>query len=71
MAMELDLETFLTALYVMVDDVYQSHIRLQMPLCGGPPALMSDSEVLCLVELGRSIRTVGDMVVYGPNVTKL
>jgi hypothetical protein len=24
-----------------------------------------------LVELGRSIRTVGDMVVYGPNVTKL
>ena len=46
--MELDLETFLTALYVMVDDVYQSHIRPQMPLCGGPPALMSDSEVLCL-----------------------
>jgi hypothetical protein len=24
-----------------------------------------------LVELGRSIRTVGDMVSYGPNVTKL
>ena len=24
-----------------------------------------------LVELGRSIRTVGDMVAYGPNMTKL
>jgi hypothetical protein len=48
MAMELDLETFLTALYVIVDDMYQRHIRPQMPPCGGPPALMSDSEVLCL-----------------------
>jgi hypothetical protein len=48
MAMELDLETFLTALYVIVDDIYQRHIRLQMPPCGGLPALMSDSEVLCL-----------------------
>ena len=46
--MELDLETFLTALYVMVDEIYQRHIRPQMPRCGGPPALMSDSEVLCL-----------------------
>lgn len=46
--MDLDLETFLTALYVIVDDVYQSHIRPQMPACGGPPAQMSDSEVLCL-----------------------
>jgi len=48
MAMERDLETFLTALYVIVDDVYQCHIRPQMPACGGPPALMSESEVLCL-----------------------
>jgi hypothetical protein len=48
MAMDLDLETFLIALYVMVDDFYQSHIRPQMPACGGPPAQMSDSEVLCL-----------------------
>jgi hypothetical protein len=48
MAMELDLETFLTALYVIVDDVYQPHIRPQMPVCGGPSALMSDSEGLCL-----------------------
>lgn len=46
--MDLDLETFLTALYVIVDDVYQTHIRPQMPVCGGPSALMSDREVLCL-----------------------
>ena len=46
--MDLDLETFLTALYVIVDDLYQSHIRPHLPACGGPPAQMSDSEVLCL-----------------------
>lgn len=46
--MDLDLETFLIALYVMVDDFYQSHIRPQMPACGGPPVQMSDSEGLCL-----------------------
>jgi hypothetical protein len=48
MAMDLDLETFLVALYVIVDDFYQSHIIPHMPACGGPPAQMSDSEVLCL-----------------------
>src|SRR2546428_1478284 len=48
MAMELDLETFLVALYVIVDDLYQSDIEPRMPACGGPPAQMSDSEVLCL-----------------------
>ena len=46
--MELDLETFLVALYVIVDDFYQSHIQPRLPACGGPPAQMSDSEVLCL-----------------------
>jgi len=48
MAMELDLETFLVALYVMVDDVYQSRIAPCLPACGGPPAQMSDAEGLCL-----------------------
>ena len=48
MTMDLDLETFLIALYVMVDDFYQSHIRPQMPASGGPLAHISDSEVLCL-----------------------
>jgi len=28
MTMDLDLETFLTALYVIVDDLYQSHIHI-------------------------------------------
>jgi hypothetical protein len=46
--MDLDLETFLVALYVIVDDLYQSHIAPRMPATGGPPAQMSDSEVLCL-----------------------
>ena len=46
--MTLDLETFLTALYVIVDDLYQSQIKPCMPVFGGPPAQMSDSEVLCL-----------------------
>jgi hypothetical protein len=48
MAMDLDLETFLIALYVIVDDLYQSHSQPQMPACGGPAARMSNSEVLCL-----------------------
>ena len=46
--MDLDLETFLIVLYVIVDDLYQSHIQPQMPACGGPAARMSNSEVLCL-----------------------
>jgi hypothetical protein len=29
MAMDLDLDTFLVALYVIVDDIYQSHIVFQ------------------------------------------
>jgi hypothetical protein len=48
MAMELDLETFLVAWYVIVDDCYQSAIKPRMPACGGPPAQMSDAAVLCL-----------------------
>lgn len=46
--MELDLETFLIALYVIVDDLYHSDIEPRMPACGGPEAQMSHSEVLCL-----------------------
>lgn len=46
--MELDLETFLTTLYVMVDDLYQRHIRPRMPAHGGPAPRLADSEVLCL-----------------------
>jgi hypothetical protein len=43
MAMDFDLETFLVALYVIVDDLYQSHIQPRLPACGGPAAQMSDA----------------------------
>ena len=46
--MELDLETFLVVLYVIVDAIYQSHSAPCRPACGGPPAQRSDSEGLCL-----------------------
>lgn len=46
--MELDLETFLIALYVMVDDLYKEHVQPHMPHSGGPAPQLSDSEVLCL-----------------------
>jgi hypothetical protein len=45
---ELDLETFLTTLYVIVDDLYRQHVRPKMPAAGGPEPKLSDSEVLCL-----------------------
>jgi hypothetical protein len=48
MTVDLDLETFLTILYVRVDDLYQQVIAPQMPACGGPTPALSDSEVLCL-----------------------
>jgi hypothetical protein len=51
--MDLDLETFLIALYVIVDDLYQSDIAPRMPACGRPGAQMSDSEVLCLGLAGQ------------------
>lgn len=51
--MELDLETFLIALYVIVDDLYQSAISPRRPVCGGPGAQMSDAEVLCLGLAGQ------------------
>lgn len=46
--MELDLETFLTTLYVMTDDWYQKVILPKLPVCGGPAPKLYDSEVLCL-----------------------
>src|SRR5215475_12004521 len=48
MAMDLDLATFLLAWYVIVDDLYQSHIEPRLPPGGGPAVQMSNSEVLCL-----------------------
>jgi len=46
--MERNRETFLTALYVIVDDFYQRHLRSQMPTWGGPSVLMSARAVLGL-----------------------
>jgi hypothetical protein len=46
--MDMDLETFLTTLYVRVDDLYWQVVQPQMPPRGGPPPRLSDSEVLCL-----------------------
>ena len=48
MTVELDLETFLTTLYVRVDDLYQQGVAPQMPVCGRPTPELSDSEMLCL-----------------------
>jgi hypothetical protein len=48
LTMERDLETFVIAFYVTMDDLSQRHSRLQMPASGGPPAQMSDSEGRCL-----------------------
>lgn len=46
--MALDLETFLTTLYVLTDDLYKQYVAPKMPHSGGPEASLSDSEVLCL-----------------------
>lgn len=46
--MTLDLETFLTTLYVLTDDLYRQYIAPKMPPSGGPCGSLSDSEVLCL-----------------------
>jgi hypothetical protein len=46
--MELDLETFLTVLYVMTDEMYVKYLLPRMPRAGGPTPKLSDSEVLCL-----------------------
>jgi hypothetical protein len=43
----MDVETFFTVLYVMVDDWYQSQVA-RLPPKGGRPARLSDSEVLTL-----------------------
>lgn len=49
----MDLETFLTTLYVLVDDWYKSYIAPQKPRRGGAVPEMSDSEVLTLAVAGQ------------------
>ncbi len=47
--MELDLETFLVALYATVDDLYRKHFAPLKPIRPGHKPELSDSEVLTLV----------------------
>lgn len=49
--MTLDLDTFLVALYTLVDDLYQEKIRPLLPKRPGPPGLLTDSELLTLALL--------------------
>ena len=46
--MAIDLDTFLVALYTIVDDLYQQHAAPAKPRRPGPPPTMADSEVLTL-----------------------
>ena len=47
--MAIDLDTFLVALYTIVDDLYQQHAAPAKPVRPGPAPTVSDSEVLTLV----------------------
>jgi hypothetical protein len=47
--MPVDLDTFLVALYTIVDELYQQHVAPQKPVRRGRRAVMSDSEVLTLM----------------------
>lgn len=51
--MELDLDTFLTAVYVTVDELYQESLAGCKPLRRGKRAELSDSEVLTLAILAQ------------------
>ena len=51
--MTLDLDTFLTALYTIVDDLYKDHCLSDKPSRPGRRARLSDSEVLTLTLCGQ------------------
>jgi hypothetical protein len=51
--MTLDLDTFLTAVYVIVDEWYQIHFAALKPRRSGPRPHYSDSEVLTLMVLAQ------------------
>lgn len=48
----MDIDTFLTQLYVIVDDWYKGEWAGQMARRSGPAAKMSDSEVLTIALAG-------------------
>jgi len=51
--MEIDLDTFLTALYMVVDDVYRTQFAAAKPSRPGVKPTMSDSEVLTVAVLAQ------------------
>jgi hypothetical protein len=51
--MDLDVNTFLTTLYTMIDDWFQAEIAASKPVRPGPQPEMSDSEVLTLTVLAQ------------------
>ncbi|HEX5166737.1 MAG TPA: hypothetical protein VFV93_15135 [Thermomicrobiales bacterium] len=51
--MFVDVETFLIAVYTLVDDLYQAHLASGKPTRRGCPPAVSDSEVLTLMLLGH------------------
>src|SRR5215217_1939830 len=57
----LDVDTFLTALYVMVDDFRQSHPPTKRP---GPKASLSESEVITLAIFARWSRFASERDFY-------
>lgn len=46
--MDLDLDTFLTTVYCIVDDLYRAHCAAHKPVRPGPTPTLSDSELLTL-----------------------
>jgi hypothetical protein len=52
-AMTLDFDTFLVALYTMVDDLYKAHAAPLKPNRPGPEVQVSDSEILTLMLLAQ------------------
>ena len=60
--MALDLDTFLTAVYTIVDDLYRERLAAAMRHRPGPAPVLSDSEVLTLAicaEWGPGTPSVG------------
>src|SRR5438128_4129150 len=51
--MELDLDTFLTTVYCVVDDLYRAEFAAAKPARPGPKPALSDSEVLALMALAQ------------------
>ena len=47
--MDIDVDTFLTTVYCVVDDLYQAHYAAQKPVRRGAAPAVSDSEVLTVV----------------------